>query len=548
MIMKAIHIIGMATLLLAGVACSDDKENIEFVLDTNELNIEAAGGTQNVKVSVSGNWTATASQPWVKVSPTNGLGTEVCTITVDSTLLANEQRTAVVRFATHTNAEARTINITQKGFDRALALSETNIVLENYTTVDKRHFDIEVTSNVDFEIVIPEEAQSWLSYEDYNFKLDAGARPRKTSVRFNWKGNSTPEAREAKIEFKVQEEDLIRHDAITVSQGRAPEITPDRQGDSLALAIIEEKLNPYFPWNKNEPLEYWTGVDLWDELDPGVTEEKIGRVRAVEFRSFYTKEGIPDEIKYLTELEALSFFDNGNENFQYIKLNPTICRLTNLKYLRFYAVGLIELPSATEFSKLENLETLILSANNFQNLPDVFNNPNNLPKLRHLDLSTNRRKISEDLALITDPTNIWGGFYDAPNILETLFKWDNLETLQLSNNIIQGTIPEMKYKPQWDGSEFGGDTLKQALPILKEKRVPKVLPRCKVLKINHNYLHGNLPDWILYHPYLMLWTPETLVFNQNSAPDKNGNESGFDNVPQSFDYYYEMYPRFKPEY
>lgn len=545
--MKAIHIIGMATLLLAGVACSDDKENIEFVLDTNELNIEAAGGTQNVKVSVSGNWTATASQPWVKVSPTNGLGTEVCTITVDSTLLANEQRTAVVRFATHTNAEARTINITQKGFDRALALSETNIVLENYTTVDKRHFDIEVTSNVDFEIVIPEEAQSWLSYEDYNFKLDAGARPRKTSVRFNWEGNSTPEVREAKIEFKVQEEDLIRHDAITVSQGRAPEITPDRQGDSLALAIIEEKLNPYYPWNKNEPLEYWIGVDLWDELDPGVTEEKIGRVRAVEFSQFMiTKDFPPKELGYLTELETLSFFSNGNETFQSIKIDPVIGTLTKLKNLRIFSVGITELPA--NFSDLKELETLILSGNNFQTLPAIFNNPNNLPKLKYLDLSTNRRRGQVDLTQITDPTNMWGGFYDSPNVLETLFKWDNLETLQLSNNIIQGTIPEMKYKPQWDGSEFGGDTLKQALPILKEKRVPKVLPHCKVLKINLNYLHGNLPDWILYHPYLMFWAPETMVFNQNNAPDEQGNIPEFDNIPQSFEYYYDMYPKFKPEY
>lgn len=545
--MKAIHIIGMATLLLAGVACSDDKENIEFVLDTNELNIEAAGGTQNVKVSVSGNWTATASQPWVKVSPTNGLGTEVCTITVDSTLLANEQRTAVVRFATRTNAEARTINITQKGFDRALALSETNIVLENYTTVDKRHFDIEVTSNVDFEIVIPEEAQSWLSYEDYNFKLDAGARPRKTSVRFNWEGNSTPEVREAKIEFKVQEEDLIRHDAITVSQGRAPEITPDRQGDSLALAIIEEKLNPYYPWNKNEPLEYWIGVDLWDELDPGVTEEKIGRVRAVEFSQFMiTKDFPPKELGYLTELETLSFFSNGNETFQSIKIDPVIGTLTKLKNLRIFSVGITELPA--NFSDLKELETLILSGNNFQTLPAIFNNPNNLPKLKYLDLSTNRRRGQVDLTQITDPTNMWGGFYDSPNVLETLFKWDNLETLQLSNNIIQGTIPEMKYKPQWDGSEFGGDTLKQALPILKEKRVPKVLPHCKVLKINLNYLHGNLPDWILYHPYLMFWAPETMVFNQNNAPDEQGNIPEFDNIPQSFEYYYDMYPKFKPEY
>lgn len=46
----------------------------------------------------------------------------------------------------------------------------------------------------------------------------------------------------------------------------------------------------------------------------------------------------------------------------------------------------------------------------------------------------------------------------------------------------------------------------------------------------------------------MFWSPETLIFNQNSAPDEQGNKSGFDNIPQSFDYYYEMYPKFKPEY
>lgn len=546
--MKTKHILGIITLLLAGFACSDDKKTIDFALDTNELNVEAVGGTKNVKVSVADDWIATASQPWVKVSPTNGRSSEICTITVDSTLLANEQRTAVVRFATRTDAEARIINITQKGFEHALTLSETSFALANYGAPNERHFDVEVTSNVDFEVVIPNEVQNWLTYEDYHFKLDAGARPRKTTIRFNWEGNSTPEMREAKIEFKVQESDLVHHDAINVSQGRAPEITPDRQGDSLALAIIEEKLNMYSPWNKNEPLEYWTGVDLWDELDPGVTEEKIGRVRAVEFSSFYTQEGIPDEIEYLTELEALSFYDNGNENFQYIKINPTICKLTNLKYLRFYSVGLIELPSAAEFSKLKNLETLVLSSNNFQKLPDVFNNPNNLPKLKHLDLSTNRRRVHEDLTQITDPTDTWGGFYESSNILETLFKWDNLESLQLSNNIIQGSIPEMRYKPQWDGTEFEGDTLEHALPILKEKRVPRVLPHCKVLKINLNYLHGNLPDWLLYHPYLMFWSPETLIFNQNSAPDEQGNKSGFDNIPQSFDYYYEMYPKFKPEY
>lgn len=99
---------------------------------------------------------------------------------------------------------------------------------------------------------IPQDAATWLSYDKYKFTLDCGARPRKTTIRFNWEGNTDATNREAKINFLVAEgnEDMVKHDTLLISQERAPEITPTREGDSLALVIIERKLNVAVKWDK----------------------------------------------------------------------------------------------------------------------------------------------------------------------------------------------------------------------------------------------------------------------------------------------------------
>ena len=90
------------------------------------------------------------------------------------------------------------------------------------------------------------------------------------------------------------------------------------------------------------------------------------------------------------------------------------------------------------------------------------------------------------------------------------------------------------------------DTLKTAASVLVGK--PKVLPHCKDLRIGLNYLHGDLPDWLLHHPYLMFWSPEISIFNQNRGKDDQGIMPGFSNVPTSFEYFYELYPILKPKY
>ena len=232
-----------------------------------------------------------------------------------------------------------------------------------------------------------------------------------------------------------------------------------------------------------------------------------------------------------------------------------ITQLTKLKNLRIYSFGLTTL--SPDFVNLKNLVTLDLSSNNFQEVPAILT-PENFPNLRHLSLATNRRGHEIDLTgTARYPKEEWGGLYGSNNnnnsnlsnpMLERLFKWENLESLVLSNNIIKGTLPKMAYGvPKYTKEEVeANDTLKTAASVLVGK--PKVLPHCKDLRIGLNYLHGDLPDWLLHHPYLMFWSPEISIFNQKRGKDDQGIMPGFSNVPTSFEYFYELYPILKPKY
>lgn len=541
--MKHIRLIfSMLAVATLVVACSEDTtETPELGLDANEIVVGPAGGAQEVKVTVQGRWAASAGEPWVLVSPSNGNGPTVCRIQTDSTLLALDERTAAVRFTSQSTNESQLLTVKQSGFEKALAVSKELVELENYGAYGTRHFDVEVTSNVDFKVEIPEKAALWLSYDTYHFELDRGARPRTTKIRFNWEGNNEDKDREAQIRFVTEEQDLVRHDLISVKQGRAPEITDDRKGDSLAIVVIERKLDMWVPRNYDEPMSMWNGVRCWEQTDEGCTSENIGRVRAIQFQQFLTKEGVPEEVKYLKHLETLSFFSNGSKHLYSFTTLGGITELVNLKYLQMCYFGLFDLPE--ELKNLKNLVTLDLSSNNFNTVPAVLT-PENFPNLKHLSLIANGRSGGGDLTLLTRPKEQWGGLHLGVNTLERLFKWDNLEVLMLSNNLITGVLPDMKnYEKRYTQEEvMQNDTLPSKLI-----GTPKVLPRCKDLRIGLNYLHGSIPEWVLIHPNLMMWSPDISIFHQQTTYDDKGIKPGFDNAPKSYDYYWDLYPLKKPE-
>jgi hypothetical protein len=127
-----------------------------------------------------------------------------------------------------------------------------------------------------------------------------------------------------------------------------------------------------------------------------------------------------------------------------------------------------------------------------------------------------------------------------------------LEELRLSNNYIEGQIPDFEVGKngveaynQADVAAFGGDTIQ----YLADHRIPKILPNMKMLTLNLNYFTGNIPDWILYHPHFLDWIPELLLFNQQEGGvNSEGTLAGFDNEPVTFDYYYDALPGTRDKY
>jgi hypothetical protein len=132
------------------------------------------------------------------------------------------------------------------------------------------------------------------------------------------------------------------------------------------------------------------------------------------------------------------------------------------------------------------------------------------------------------------------------NAFRRLLLWENLEELAFSNCYLEGELPDFKVGEegvaaytQKDVDAWGGDTIQ----YLADNALPKILPNCTMLRLNLNFLTGDLPDWLLYHPHFMDWAPDLLIFNQQ---EKGLNSAGealrFDNEPKTFDYYYDVFP------
>jgi hypothetical protein len=286
-------------------------------------------------------------------------------------------------------------------------------------------------------------------------------------------------------------------------------------------------------------MEHWNNVKVWKD------GPDKGRVKYVQFFMFNTKEPIPYEIQYLTAAEEIVIFSNANQFMKSLDTGEYITKLTNLKRLTIGAYGLTSLHP--DFVNMKGLEYLDLSSNCFQTVPDILT-PQNFPNLHSLQLNACQRYAIYDLS--NDIRDNIGGFVeddlatsDGMESFKRLLKWNNLDTLRLSVNYLQGELPDMKDEglPEWTFEELK-DSLSTGIAALPEALVglPKVLPDTRFFAINFNRFTGNAPDWLLYHPNLDLWYPFSLIFSQEGK-SKDGKNAGFQNEPTSLDYYYRIY-------
>ena len=534
--LKSYIAVSLCAFALAG--CSDDDRKIGVTVDGDAIEIGAEGGTRNIKVTADDAWIATTNDPWITISPANGRGSAQCRIIIDSAL-RNEPRQGIVRIQNQNDwEERRDITVSQDGYDYAITLDDKEINVSNYAAYDDRSFDVRVKTNVDFDIEIPEEAQAWLTAGDYKVELDRGLRPREVTVRFNWGINSRDIERNAVVKFRPKDEvTLARQDELSVNQNAAEPIEEDtRAGDSVALLAIARSLNMWESWETNEKMDNWDNVVLWEEGMDGYTPEKAGRVKFARFSTFGTKEGLPFEVQYLTAADELVFFSNTNWTTFDLSTGEYITKLGQLRRLTISGYGLVDLDP--DFKNLKNLESLDISVNNFEKIPEVLTKEN-FPKLHALNLNTCQRGVIYDLSNTT--TTHFGGLFEETDqtreFPRRLLEWDNLDTLTLSVNYLQGRIPDMKdYAQKYTQADISAaDSLPQALV-----GTPKVLPNIKRFSINLNRLTGELPEWLLHHPALDWMDPFTLVFTQEGK-DQDGKLAGFTNEPVNLDEYYRFY-------
>ena len=535
--------------LLTAASCATDTTTIHgFEADTSNIDAKASGGKYNIAIRSDKEWTAVVDAPWVMVSPANGRGEVRCEVRIDSTLI-NDSRTTEIRFSSG-GTILQSVSINQEGYARTITPNESEVCVSASATRDARHFDIEISTNVEFVVEAEYDGEEeWLTVENYSLTLDRGARPRTTTLGVNWKMNHAPNERTATLHLRSKDgEELDTHARIVVRQTAAPLIEDNRQGDSLAVVAIFEKLECWSEGaiSTTEGMHRWECVRLWEASDPTLpSKEAIGRVRDIELSYFNTYESIPYEIKYLKYLETISLYGNVNTMLKSIDLGEEICTLEYLKALRVAAFGLSSIPDS--FKNLgDTLEDLDLNSNNFNGIPAVLT-PENFPHLKTLNLTANRRAAISDLRNASSYADGIGLHHnsDVDNALERLFLWESLEELALSFDYFEGTIPDFKVGEKgiraYNSEDFieRGDTLQWAV----ERELPRVLPNMRSLRLNLNFLSGKLPEWLLYHPRLMEWSAESLIYvQQEDGVDSNGNRVGFTNEPTSREYYFQAYP------
>ena len=625
-----------AGLMTASCSDSDDVDIPGgLAIDKEQIEIAAEGGSEQLAIAASQNWVANVDEPWLMLTPANGVGSTTATVVVDSTLMNGRRTTDIVFIGD--NGQRRTVSVKQFGYGKQIDIKEPTVEIENSESYDKRAFESLISANVECKIGKIEysfegdmtdaekaenesEREGWLlnSKDEDKLKgtnlgivLDRKYRPRSVKFKFRWAMNVVPAVRVAKVHLvPVKAEDqLVDADGnptddviLTVRQKAAPKIEDNRAGDSLSVIMINQKLGSIATFDSSDNMRNWSGVTLWEATDAFVKDhpEALGRVRSVKFSMFNLKSGetLPKEVGNLKFLESFSVAANENNQIREVKLGDEICSLKYLKNLTVQAYGLTQLP--TNFVNLgKSLETLNLVSNNFNKLSDITNivNEKNFPKLRNLILYAQRRTdVVTNIASLGEknasgvyvynnyPIGLYGkvnaGSADRQALLK-LLTWDKLNTLELSYCFLEGELPtdeEMTEALEAAGkatryskADFStnkedyldklvGDTCKWLLsgwdnPVTcKHKdgsvvyedvyplQVPRVLPNCRQLSLNLNFLTGAVPKWILYHPHLVEWTPSIMIFNQQpKGKNSDGAAVGFSNMTEdsySYDYYY----------
>lgn len=169
--------------MVAAVSCK--KEPTLSVSPSTINQIPTSGSTVSLSVDTNNEWTASATQSWVHISPSSGgSGKTSVTVTVDANS-SNDDRTANITFSSAGLTSSVTIN--QSQLDAIILSSSTEEVGSEGKTIT-----VQIKSNVEYQVEI---SDSWIKRTTTKGMKDY-------SETFQVEANTTYNPREGRIVIK----------------------------------------------------------------------------------------------------------------------------------------------------------------------------------------------------------------------------------------------------------------------------------------------------------------------------------------------------------
>lgn len=478
--MKPVYLLRVMLVMLLAASCSKNSEpdapptnppsgKDEITLNEAELILSDTDPKGEISFKASADWRVSVSESravpgWLTVEPTSGKAGQA-TLTV--TAQPNEDyddRNAVITISS--GAASKSLTIFQKK-KNALILSKEIYELEAAQST----IDIEVKSNVDFEVKILDE---WIT--------QIQSRGLTThQLKFAIEANTDSE-RTGRIVFKDLNSSLS--DTISIIQvGMAEGIAQDREAlIALYNATGGSNWIRNDNWCSDKPLDEWYGVCI---------NYTTGRVNGLLLVNNNLSGYIPEDISKLTELESLNISYNRFSN-----ISENIGTLQNLKelYLQSDAsAGNVltgEIPNS--LNNLKNLKVLVLGGD-FSSIPEWIGE---MQQLEQLEIKVGKQifgPIPEWIGKLINlrTLNIAGNGFTA--IPECIGNLSNLSSLTLDGDF--ASLPELNNLQNLETLSLMGSETKSPL----SGSIPEWIGSLKKLKhlvIAYFNISGSIPEFI----------------------------------------------------
>ena len=419
----------------------------------------------------------------------------------------------------------------EKVIMRTLTFEEEaiEVVDEAKVTANAEGGEVELLylSNVECEVVIPEDAKSWISV------VPATRAMEKQTITLKLEPNKGA-ARSAEVMIQSIDKDLSL--IYTVSQEPDSDYQLALEREALIAiynALDGENWANNENWCSDKPVEEWygLGVDMYGSVTSlsmynngasGEIPSEIGQLKKLTYLDIGDKNisSIPKEIGMLTELKYLRI---GGHLITTIP--KEIDKLLNLTYLGIWGASIIDFqPTLSNFTNVEQAQLFL---KNLTHIPQGLFNMRNLKTLEYEGLFEVIPENFKELQQLEYLSFTYSDMRGA-TIPLWLSELKNLRYLSLYGCRLTGEIPEeLGELTNLEQLELGYNNLTGTIPESFAN-----LTKLRELNIKYANLYGQIPQEIVDMPWFQYRWGEILLGNQfdMSGIELKGPEFSFTDI------------------